>query len=102
MHVGGSDDDDDDDVVKENQVVVSGRMLNMVSEFNYCGGVVCNEGRMHVEISRRIALATLAFGKIVKVMKRKDVHVGVKRRMTCVMSVLFVRIRNMEHWILLS
>ena len=70
---------------------VCGEEIESVSEFQYLGSIVSACGRVDIEVSRRIAQASRAFGALRKpVFMDKDLRVATKRKVyqACVLSVL--------------
>ena len=70
---------------------VCGEEIESVSEFQYLGSIVSSCGRMEVDMSRRIAQASKAFGALRRsVFMDKDLRVTTKCKVyqACVLSVL--------------
>ena len=70
---------------------VGGEEIESVSEFPYLGSVVSSDGRMELDVNRRITQASKAFGALRKsVFMDKDLQVVTKRKVyqACVLSVL--------------
>ena len=73
----------------------------MVHEFSYLGSVITSSGQMTVEVDKRVAQASRAFGALRKaVFVDKYLKISTKRIIynACVLSVLFY---GAECWVLL-
>ena len=69
---------------------VGGEEIESVDEFPYLGSVVSSTGRMELDVSRRIAQASKAFGALRKsVFIDKSLQITTKRKVyqACVLSV---------------
>ena len=73
-------------------LVVDDGSMEWVSEFPYLGSQIAESGRSHMEVDKRIANASKAFGALRRaVFKNDHLSVVTKRNVyrACVLSVLF-------------
>jgi len=49
---------------REMDSMVDGIKLNPVPEFSYLGSIISSDGRIEAEIQRRVAKASLSFGRL--------------------------------------
>ena len=72
-------------------VALDGGEVNVVCEFPYLGSLIADSGRMDVDVDRRVAQASKAFGALRKsVFMDKNLSLATKRTVynACVLSVL--------------
>ena len=72
-------------------VALDGGDVNVVCEFPYLGSLIADSGRMDVDVDRRVAQASKAFGALRKsVFMDKNLSLATKRKVynACVLSVL--------------
>ena len=72
-------------------ITIEGGKIESVTEFPYLGSLVADNGRIDVEVDKRIANASKAFGALRQaVFKNKDLSTGTKRLVyqACVLPVL--------------
>lgn len=72
-------------------IAISGGGIRAVDEFPYLGSIVASSGRMDVDVDKRIAQASKAFGALRKaVFLDKNLSLATKRKIynACVLSVL--------------
>ena len=73
------------------QIVLDGGNIEAVEEFPYLGSLITSSGRMDMDIDRRIALVSRAFGALCKaVFLDKNLSLSIKRSVynACVLYVL--------------
>ena len=83
----------------QESVALDGGDIEVVSEFPYLGSLIADSGRMDVDVDRRVAQASKAFGALRKsVFLDKSLSLATKRRLynACVLSVLLY---SSECWI---
>ena len=78
-------------------VLVGDRPLEVVSSFTYLGATITNDGRMEVEISRRLALASASFNVLQPVWKANSYRLQTKLRLLN-SNVLSVLLYGCESW----
>ena len=72
-------------------IAIEGEMIDAVDKFSYLGSLISNSGRMDVDVDRRIAQASKAFGALRKaVFSDRNLRLSTKRRVynACVLPVL--------------
>ena len=72
-------------------VALDGGEVNVVCEFPYLGSLIADSGRMDMDVDRRVAQASKAFGALRKsVFMDKNLSLATKRKVynACVLSVL--------------
>ena len=73
--------------------------INAMDEFQYLGSVIASSGRMDVDICRRVAQASKAFGAMRQaVFLDKSLRPSTKRKLYKCFCAVCITICSVEHW----